>query len=355
MSNFQKLGPTDEPLDRIQDAEFDEVPEPQRSRPDSPDAALDLSIAAWWREIPKAQKIIFFSIIGCVALLLLGNLHIENDAPQSPLTPAQIAAATDMAFVAGGDAATGQPAFLDDRSGDVGDDCGGKFIWSFNSGGTADTVALQDAAGASITSGKYTLAGGKLRLSQLVEKRNDGSTIPLGKPVKNVTYHIGRTADGRVIIGKKNYRQCTFTPADHPAAQPERPQPAQVDQHVAAQPAPQQGPVPVQPSTPKEVCEALEGDASRIVTERTQTSVPGFSIIEVNQIEKLARVDNGEASCTAMLTTNAGNLAIDYHTEKSPKGRSIIYVEVNTAISQQLETMGYLQKAQRELNQMRQK
>lgn len=342
MTRLQNLGLTGEPMGDIPDAEFVEVGEPAPSAGSKyvpPPGHIDL--ADFWYSVPLPLKL----LIGTAPVWLIAMCATVSSAPPpSELTPEQLVAATDMAAVAGGDAASGQPLALDDLSDDAPDDCGGKFIWTFNVGGTPGTVSLRDAASTSITSGDYQLSEQNLRLTNLAERRPADGTDGPSKPAKGLTYHVGRTPEGRIIIGKKDYRRCTLktkaaSPNPLPAAAPAVPVSAPM-------------PTPAKELGPADVCVGLEEDASRILAQSLRDVSPGISVIEVNQVKGAAADRNGDIYCTAIFTTSVGHMGVTYHTEETPKGQLLIYVEPNDEINRQLGFYENIARLGRDLGQV---
>lgn len=319
MGRLENLGPTGEPLGDVPDAEFVEVSGDAGTKAPGPTPPVaDMTLRDLWQSIGPLPKILIAS--SPIWLLALCST-ISSEPPKSEMTPEQLVAATDMSAVAGGESASGQVLALDDLAGGASEDCAGKFIWTFNSGGTPGTVSLQDEAGTSVTSGKYQLSEQNLRLTDLVERRPGNDAGANGHPTKDVTYHIGRTPEGRVIIGKKDYRQCTLK------AEPPSPTPLPVAAPPASPPPQENVPQPIAaalpPSlTPDEACDRLSGELHAIIEGNSNGQL---NVIEASATKGLSSVkDDGTLSCYGTVITDRGTLAGFYGTTYSPKGQLLI-------------------------------
>lgn len=312
MSRLENLGPTGEPIGDVPAAEFVEVGAKPRHA-GKVVSEESVSLGELWGLMPMPLKI----IVGTSPVWLVAMCATMSSEPPPPeLTPEQLVAATDMAVVAQGSAAAGTTLYLDDLAGDADGTCAGKFIWAFNIDGNAGTVSLRDEQGTSITSGRYQLSEQNLRLTGLVERRPGGAA---DKAVKNVTYHIDRTAEGRIIIGKKDYRRCTpkseeATPSPAAAAVPPPPMPQFTPQ-----------PVPVAPPrslSPDEACEQLSGELPEMIEGNSDGM---FKVIEASASKGMSSVrDDGTLSCYGSAITNRGTLIGFFGTSYSPKGQLLI-------------------------------
>lgn len=313
MSRLENLGPTGEPIGDVPAAEFVDV-SARSGAAQHVDTEESIPRGELWRIMPLPLKI----IIVTSPVWLVAMCASMSSGPSSPeLTPEQLVNATDMAEVAEGSAAAGTPLYLDDLASDADGTCAGKFIWSFNIDGETGTVSLRDEQGTAITSGKYTLTEQNLRLTGLVERKPGGSSE---SPVKNVTYHIGRTAEGRIIIGKKDYRSCTPKPdtptfppaADAPAEPPAPPQ-------YAPQPIPA---APARSLTPDEACEELSSELKQIIESNSNGL---WTVIEASAREGMSSVkEDGTLSCYASVITNRGTLHGAFGTSYTPKGQLLV-------------------------------
>lgn len=91
MSKLQLLGPTDEPGDGIEDAEFEEVDtEREVSRPAKPSRPPDYTIAEWLAEMSDIKKLVLAGMISGLGLfyLFLVLPHFARPSPTAPGEPA---------------------------------------------------------------------------------------------------------------------------------------------------------------------------------------------------------------------------------------------------------------------------
>lgn len=323
MTRLQNLGPTGEPIGDVPNAEFVEVVEPDqqaRSGHFPPPGHMDL--ADFWRGIPLPLKL----LIGTAPVWFVTMCATLSSAPPpSELTPEQLVAATDMAAVAGGEATSGQPLALDDLADDAPEGCGGKFIWTFNVGGTPGTVSLRDAAGTSVTSGKYQLSEQNLRLTDLVERRPAEGIDAPGKPAKGITYHVGRTPEGRVIIGKKDYRRCTLKTEQTSAAPPVDPPPVQPALHQSVPQPLAHAPPPS--LTPDEACEQLSGELPGMIEGNANGA---FKVLEASATKDRSRVrEDGTLSCYGSVITSRGTIVGWFGTTFTPKGQLLVTWDID--------------------------
>lgn len=322
MSNLQNLGPTGEPLGDILDAEFVEVSKLNASaEPHATPVSSQSELSELWRSIPTIPKVLIASLPMWLLVTCAWHAGTPGPAAANDMSPAQLAAATDMGAVVGGDAASGQTVYLDDLASSAPGDCGGKFIWAFNFDGTTDTVSLRDEDGTSVTSGKYMLLEKRLRLRDLVERRPGDASDTSDRHSKNKTYQVSRTGDGRIVIGKKTYRQCTLKtenapPAPVPTAAPANPPSPQQNtpQAVAAAPP---GAV-----TPDEACDQLSGELRGIIEGNSNGTL---GVIEASAIKGRSSAQNdGTLSCYGSVITNRGTLFGHFGTTYTPKGQLLV-------------------------------